>query len=120
MSELRETAHDLGFFYVTGHGIDGDLIRQVLMLARRFFQLPEADKLAIEMINSPHFRGYNRQGMEYTRGQRDWREQIDIGAERPALPRGRAAGLGRGCRGLINGRRRCPSCVTWCCATRLR
>jgi isopenicillin N synthase-like dioxygenase len=87
LSELRETAHDLGFFYVTGHGVDDDLIRQVLTLARRFFQLPEADKLAIEMINSPHFRGYNRQGMEYTRGQRDWREQIDIGAERPALPR---------------------------------
>jgi len=87
LDELRETAHDLGFFYVSGHGIDGDLIRQVLALARRFFELPEDDKLAIEMINSPHFRGYNRKGMEYTRGQRDWREQLDIGAERLALPR---------------------------------
>ncbi len=87
LAELRETAHDLGFFYVSGHGIDADLIAQVRTLARRFFELPEADKLAIEMINSPHFRGYNRKGMEYTRGERDWREQVDIGAERPALPR---------------------------------
>jgi len=86
LAELRETAHDLGFFYVSGHGIDGDLIAQVLTLSRRFFELPEAEKLAIEMINSPHFRGYNRKGMEYTRGQRDWREQVDIGAERTALP----------------------------------
>jgi isopenicillin N synthase-like dioxygenase len=57
----------------------------VLGLARRFFALPESDKLAIEMINSPHFRGYNRKGQEYTRGQRDWREQVDIGAERAPL-----------------------------------
>jgi isopenicillin N synthase-like dioxygenase len=87
LAELRATAYDLGFFYVTGHGVDPELIGQVLTLARRFFELPEADKLAIEMINSPHFRGYNRKGMEFTRGQRDWREQLDIGAERPALPR---------------------------------
>ncbi|MDZ4718473.1 MAG: isopenicillin N synthase family oxygenase [Roseiflexaceae bacterium] len=87
LAELRETAHTIGFFYVTGHGIDPVLIQEVLTLARRFFALPEADKLAIEMVNSPHFRGYNRKGMEYTRGQRDWREQVDIGAERPTLPR---------------------------------
>jgi isopenicillin N synthase-like dioxygenase len=41
--------------------------------------------LAIEMVNSPHFRGYNRAGWELTRGKKDWREQVDIGAERPAL-----------------------------------
>lgn len=87
LEELRRTAYDLGFFYVTGHGVDAGLISQVLQLSRRFFELPEADKLAIEMVNSPHFRGYNRKGMEITRGQRDWREQVDIGAERAALPR---------------------------------
>ncbi|CAN5707181.1 isopenicillin N synthase family oxygenase [soil metagenome] len=87
LAELRQTAHHLGFFYITGHGIDDNLIRQVLTLSRRFFTLPEADKLAIEMVNSPHFRGYTRAGMEITRGARDWREQIDIGAERPALAR---------------------------------
>ncbi len=37
------------------------------------------------MIHSPHFRGYNRAASELTRGQPDWREQFDIGAERPAL-----------------------------------
>lgn len=87
LAELRETAHNIGFFYVVGHGVEPELIQQVLTYARRFFALPEADKLAIEMVNSPHFRGYNRKGMEYTRGQRDWREQVDIAAERPALPR---------------------------------
>ncbi|MBC8160046.1 MAG: isopenicillin N synthase family oxygenase [Roseiflexaceae bacterium] len=87
LEELRRTATGLGFFYITGHGVDQGLIDQVLNHSRRFFALPEADKLEIEMVNSPHFRGYNRKGMEVTRGQRDWREQIDIGAERAALPR---------------------------------
>ena len=37
------------------------------------------------MVNSPHFRGYTRAGLEHTRGKPDWREQVDIGPERPAL-----------------------------------
>ncbi|MDQ0471989.1 isopenicillin N synthase family dioxygenase [Labrys wisconsinensis] len=86
LAELRQAARGPGFFYLVGHGIDAGLIGEVLALARRFFALPEADKLAIEMVNSPHFRGYNRAGFEHTRGKPDWREQIDIGAERPALP----------------------------------
>lgn len=85
LAELRSTTHDLGFFYLTGHGIDPALISQMLTLSRRFFELPEPEKLAIEMLNSPHFRGYTRAGAERTRGKPDWREQIDIGPERPAL-----------------------------------
>jgi isopenicillin N synthase-like dioxygenase len=88
LAELRAAAHDVGFFYVVGHGVDPRLLHELMESARRFFALPETDKLAIEMVNSPHFRGYNRVASELTRGRPDWREQIDIGAERPALPRG--------------------------------
>ena len=87
LSELRSAARDVGFFYLSGHGVSERLTRSVVDLSRRFFALPAADKIAIEMVNSPHFRGYTRPGFEYTRGQRDWREQVDIGAERPALSR---------------------------------
>jgi isopenicillin N synthase-like dioxygenase len=87
LAELRIAAHEVGFFYVVGHGVEPSLLRDLLDCAKRFFALPEADKLAIEMIHSPHFRGYNRVASERTRGLPDWREQIDIGAERPALPR---------------------------------
>ena len=87
LTELRTAAHEVGFFYVTGHGVDARLLGDLMDSAQRFFSLPEADKLAIEMVNSPHFRGYNRVASELTRGQPDWREQIDIGAERQALPR---------------------------------
>ena len=40
------------------------------------------------MVRSPHFRGYTRIGREITRGRRDWREQLDVGAERSAVPPG--------------------------------
>lgn len=87
LDALGSTARDVGFFYLTGHGISQSLIDDVLRLSRQFFALPEADKIEIEMVNSPHFRGYNRVGQELTKGQRDWREQVDIGSEAPAFPR---------------------------------
>lgn len=85
LEDLGTAARNVGFFYLVGHGIEDGLIQDVLNVSRRFFALPERDKLAIEMVNSPHFRGYNRAGFEHTRGQPDWREQVDIGPERPAL-----------------------------------
>jgi isopenicillin N synthase-like dioxygenase len=91
LEDLRKAARSVGFFYLVGHGIQDGLIQDVLKLSRRFFALPDQDKLAIEMVNSPHFRGYNRAGFEYTRGKPDWREQVDIGPERPALPLDREA-----------------------------
>jgi len=85
LNRLRRVARNEGFFYLVGHGIPDALTSHVLALARRFFALPEAEKLAIANVHSPHFRGYTRIGTELTRGSPDWREQLDIGAERPPL-----------------------------------
>ncbi len=79
---LREVAHEVGFFYLTGHGVPEALTRRVLTVARRLFALPQADKDAVAMVRSPHFRGYTRLGGELTGGHVDWREQIDVGPER--------------------------------------
>ncbi|AZP83926.1 isopenicillin N synthase family oxygenase [Mycobacterium avium subsp. paratuberculosis] len=65
---------------------DSDVLRDGLReAARRFFRLPQADKDAVAMVRSPHFRGYTRLGGERTRGAVDWREQIDIGPQRPPI-----------------------------------
>lgn len=88
LTRLRAAARDVGFFYLVGHGVDAALEREVFTLSRRFFALPEGDKLAIQMANSPHFRGYTRLGDELTAGQTDWREQLDVGLEVPALSLG--------------------------------
>jgi isopenicillin N synthase-like dioxygenase len=82
---LREAAHEVGFFYLTGHGVPPELAGRLLDAARRLFALPQADKAAVAMVRSPHFRGYTRLGGELTRGRVDWREQIDIGPERPPI-----------------------------------
>src|ERR1700683_4796796 len=91
LRDLRAAARDVGFFYLVGPGIGDELVGKWSSLSRRFFPLPAADKLAIEMVNSPHFRGYNRAGFEHTRGKPDWREQVDIGPERLAVPLDRSA-----------------------------
>src|ERR1700712_4641696 len=88
LEQLRETSRDLGFFYLADHGIPADLIDDVLSLTRRFFDLPVKDKLAIQMVTSPYFRGYNRAGLEHTQGKHDWREQVDIGPEQTPFPKG--------------------------------
>lgn len=85
VAELRAILHDHGFFYLTGHGVDAKLIQDVVSTAKRFFALPLEQKLEIEMVKSPHFRGYNRAGRERTRGEQDWREQLDINTEGEAV-----------------------------------
>jgi isopenicillin N synthase-like dioxygenase len=83
---LRSVAHEVGFFHLVGHGVPEDLTDRVLASARALFALPQSDKDAVAMVNSPHFRGYTRLGGELTGGVVDWREQIDIGPERTPLP----------------------------------
>lgn len=85
LSQLRHAAREIGFFYLINHGVSPELQQAVQDEARRFFALPDAEKQKVAMIHSPHFRGYNRAASELTRGKPDWREQFDLGAERPAL-----------------------------------
>jgi len=86
--DLRAATHDVGFFYLTGTGVTSELEHRLHQAAKDFFALPEDDKLAIENVKSPHFRGYTRIGGERTQGAVDWREQIDIGPEREAVDGG--------------------------------
>lgn len=90
-SALLAATHDVGFFHLVGHGIPDDVTARAFAEAERFFALPTEDKQRVEMLDSPHFRGYTRTGGELTQGRVDWREQFDIGAERaptadPAAP----------------------------------
>lgn len=83
LTEIRETARELGFFYLSGHGIPDAVIAQARDISRSFFALPDAQKRSIQMVKSPQFRGYNGAGLEHTQGKKDWREQVDIGPEEP-------------------------------------
>lgn len=88
--DLRAATHDVGFFYLTGTGVTPELEARLYQAAKDFFALPEAEKLAIENVKSPQFRGYTRIGGEITQGKVDWREQIDVGPEREPVAGGPA------------------------------
>ncbi|MFB6521387.1 isopenicillin N synthase family dioxygenase [Streptomyces sp. NPDC056401] len=82
--ELHAATRDSGFLHLVGHGVTAAETARILALTREFFALPEADRLAVSNLNSPHFRGYTRIGHELTGGASDWRDQLDVGAEREA------------------------------------
>jgi isopenicillin N synthase-like dioxygenase len=84
VDQLRQVVHEIGFFHVVGHGVPPALDDEVHAVARRFFALDEADRLEIENVRSPQFRGYTRFGHELTNGRVDLRDQIDISRELPA------------------------------------
>ena len=79
-AQLHGAAHDVGFFQLVGHGVTKAETDALITAMRAFFELPEAERLALDNVNSPHFRGYTRTGDERTGGARDWRDQLDIGA----------------------------------------
>jgi isopenicillin N synthase-like dioxygenase len=86
VAQLRDACHGPGFCYVVGHGVPASLDAAVLAHSREFFALPEVERRALAIANSPHFRGYTVLGDERTKGLSDWREQLDIGLEEPAEP----------------------------------
>ncbi|MFQ2099642.1 isopenicillin N synthase family dioxygenase [Aeromonas sanarellii] len=85
LAKLGRAAREVGFFYLVGHDLREEEQRETLALAARFFALPTQEKLAVQMVHSPHFRGYNQVGAELTRARPDQREQFDIMNEEAAL-----------------------------------
>lgn len=83
VDELRRTIHEVGFFHLVRHGIDPAVLAAAADVAERFFALPEADRVEIENVRSPQFRGYTHFGHEMTNGRVDLRDQVDIGRELP-------------------------------------
>ncbi|KAK6428516.1 hypothetical protein LTR95_015339 [Oleoguttula sp. CCFEE 5521] len=83
LKDLQDAVLHVGFFYITNTGIDQVLFDQVCEEGIRFFDLPEEEKLAIEMKNANSFLGYSRLGNEITASQADWREQYDLSTPHP-------------------------------------
>ena len=85
VARLRDVCHDVGFCYLVGHGVPAELDAALMAAAHEFFALPEAERRALAIANSAHFRGYTVLGGERTKGVSDWREQLDVGPEEPAV-----------------------------------
>lgn len=81
--DIGKACRGIGFFYVTGHGVDPDLVARVFDGAKAFFALPHAEKMAVAMFNSPHNRGYMPFEGETLDPERpgDLKETYNIGLE---------------------------------------
>jgi isopenicillin N synthase-like dioxygenase len=87
--EIDHACRDIGFFRITGHGVDPDLLDRIDAAARQFFAQPDDVKRAIAMPNAgAAWRGWFPVGGELTSGRPDRKEGLYIGAEHaPTHPR---------------------------------
>lgn len=73
---------DQGFFYVVGHGVEGELIERLERLSREFFAQDVETRLAIRMERGGRaWRGYFPVGAELTLDRPDQKEGLYFGAE---------------------------------------
>lgn len=86
VDEVTGICHDIGLFLVTGHGIDPAFMADLFAMTERLFALPDAAKATFDKTRSPHFRGWEGEGSEYTNGRPDIREQVDLWTEHRARP----------------------------------
>lgn len=81
-SQIEKACTTSGFFYVDAHGVPPEKLRKVDQAARRFFALPEPDKLEIAMARAGKaWRGFFPVGAELTSGRPDLKEGIYFGTE---------------------------------------
>ncbi|KAK3071004.1 hypothetical protein LTR53_009452 [Teratosphaeriaceae sp. CCFEE 6253] len=83
LAQLRDALLNVGFLYIKSTGIEQDLFDRVCEEGIRFFELPDEEKLRIEMKNEASFLGYSRLGNEITAQKSDWREQLDLSTPHP-------------------------------------
>jgi len=84
VAALRRAASEVGFLYVTNHGIEPELTVELERAARAFFALPSAAKLQYHIGRSKNHRGYVPPGEEVFYSQtRDTKEAFDCSRELP-------------------------------------
>ena len=90
--QIETACREHGFFYVTGHGLEPQLLARLAAASTAFFELPLAAKMEIAMARGGRaWRGYFPVGAELTSGEPDLKEGLYFGTElRDDDPRVRA------------------------------
>jgi isopenicillin N synthase-like dioxygenase len=83
-AEVGAAARDVGFFYISGSGVDEALFERLLDAARRFFALPREEKMRSYIGLSRCHRGYVPVGEEGVEaGTPDLKEAFDTALDLP-------------------------------------
>ncbi|KAI0655414.1 Clavaminate synthase-like protein [Cubamyces menziesii] len=56
---IRSACINVGFLYVTNHGIPEETIQRALSASKEFFSLPLNKKMELDIRKTPNFKGYN-------------------------------------------------------------
>lgn len=64
--QIHQTCKDIGFFYITGHGVEQSTMDLLLRYTQKFFALPMEKKTALSIHKSPSYNGYIEPGTKYS------------------------------------------------------
>jgi len=78
--QIHQACKDIGFFYITGHGVEQSTMDLLFSYAQKFFSLPLEKKTAISIDKCPSYNGYVKSGSERTQNVVDLREGVYLGA----------------------------------------
>ncbi|KAI1269155.1 2OG-Fe(II) oxygenase superfamily protein [Xylariaceae sp. FL1019] len=81
LADLRHALIDIGFLYISNHGVPSSVITDLVTALPDLFNLTPEEKRAVALENSPHFLGYSGVGSESTGGKVDQREQYEFATE---------------------------------------
>lgn len=81
LRDVRHALVDVGFLYLSNHGIKESTVQDLVKTLPSLFALPEQVKESIALVQSPHFLGFSKFGTEITARVQDQREQFELANE---------------------------------------
>ena len=85
IEDIRKAASEVGFLYVSGHGIDPAVVARLRSATEAFFARPADEKMKVYIGRSRNHRGYVPEGEEvFYGGSKDKKEAFDLSIDLPA------------------------------------
>ncbi|KIV86386.1 hypothetical protein PV11_01997 [Exophiala sideris] len=81
LKDVRHALVEVGFLYLSNHGIKESTVNDLVKTLPVLFALPEDVKDSVALRQSPHFLGYSKFGTEITARVQDQREQFELANE---------------------------------------